>query len=59
MTKKPMTASEMGKRRWKGVDKAVHAEIARAGAAKTNAIKKAKSDAKKELDKKVVDILSR
>jgi hypothetical protein len=43
MTKaKPMTASEMGKRRWKGLTKAQRAEIARAGALKANANIKAK-----------------
>lgn len=43
MTKaKPMTASEMGKRRWKGLSKAQRAEIARAGALAANASIKAK-----------------
>ncbi len=59
MTKKPMTASEMGKRRWKGVDKASHSEIARAGAVKTNAIRKAKKDAAEKLTEKLVDIRGR
>ena len=48
-SKAPMTASEMGKRRWKGLTKAQRSEIARAGALKANANMKAKKDAREKL----------